>query len=120
MYKLKYHHLGIPVSSELPESDYIPKLKMYASGYSDSPYGIEWIKFDDDCHLPELVKTVPHIAFVVDNLEEALKGKEIIIKPNSPSKGLTVAFIVDNGAPVELLHFENPEDEIWPHNAKFK
>jgi hypothetical protein len=120
MTEIRYHHIGIPTSRELPNKDYIRKHKMYASGYMDSPYGVEWLKFDPDCPLPELVKTVPHIAFVVEDIKKAIEGKDVIIKPNSPSSGVTVAFIVDNGAPVEFLQFDRPEDEIWPKGAKFK
>ena len=82
MVRLKYHHIGIPTRRDLQKKDYIPKYKVYASGYDESPYGIEWMKFDDDCDLPELVKIVPHVAFVVDDINEAIKGKEILIKPN--------------------------------------
>jgi len=117
---MRYHHLGIPTSRKLPEADYIPKHKAYASGYLESPYGIEWMAFDPDCPLPELVKTVPHVAFVVEDIAEAVKGKDILIAPNSPAEGLTVAFIVDNGAPVEFLQFDRPEDEIWPDNALYR
>ena len=46
------------------------------------------------------------MAFEVDDLDAELAGKEILIPPNSPSPGLTVAFIVDDGAPVEFLYFE--------------
>jgi len=81
-------------------------LKLYVSGYETSPYGVEWMRFEPDCPLPELVKTVPHIAFEVDDLEEELRGKEILIEPNSPSEGITVAFIVDNGAPIEFLEID--------------
>jgi len=117
---LRYHHLGIPTNRDLPKADYIAALKIYASGYEQSPYGIEWLKFDPDCDLPELVRTVPHVAFVVDDLAAALAGEEILIAPNSPSKGVTVAFIVHNGAPVEFLQFDRPEAEIWPRRAKFR
>jgi len=55
--------------------------------------------------VPEIVKTVPHIAFAVDDLDEALKGREILIAPTEPSAGVRVAFILDDGAPVELLEF---------------
>ncbi len=120
MVKLKYHHLGIPTNRELPDKDYIPHLKLHASGFEESPYGIEWMNFDDDCRLPDLVKSVPHIAFVVDDLTEALEGKEILIAPNSPSNGITVAFIVENGAPVELLQFDSPENEFWPEKALYR
>jgi len=120
MNKYKYHHLGVPTARELPGEDYIPHLKCYASGFEKSPFGIEWMKFDDDCTVPELVKTVPHLAFVVDNLVEAIEGKEILIKPNSPSKGINVAFIIDNGAPVELLQFDSADSEVWPENALYR
>jgi len=103
---MKYHHLGIPTEAPRENEEYLPEFKMYVSGYESSPYHIEWMRFEADCPLPELVKTVPHIAFEVDNLAEAIKGREVIIEPNSPSEGITVAFIVDNGAPVELLQID--------------
>src|SRR5881296_2444865 len=68
-------------------------------------YGIEWIRFEPHCHVPEIVRIVPHIAFAVDDLDEALKGREILIAPTEPSVGVRVAFILDDGAPVELLQF---------------
>jgi hypothetical protein len=120
MPQLRFHHIGIPTQRSLPEEDYVPEFKAYASGYARSPYGVEWMKFDPDCPLPELIKKVPHVAFVVDDLQAAIAGREILIPPNSPSEGVTVAFIVDNGAPVEFLQFACPEDEVWPAGARFK
>jgi hypothetical protein len=102
----QYHHLGIPTSEKKENETYLEKLKFYVSGFEESPYGIEWMRFEADSPLPELVKTMPHVAFKVDNLEEELIGKEIIIEPNSPSKGVKVAFIVDNGAPVEFIQID--------------
>ena len=58
--KLRYHHVGIPTDKPLPREDYSEKYKMYASGYFQSPYRVEWMKFDPDCPLPELVKTAPN------------------------------------------------------------
>ncbi|MBN2198717.1 MAG: hypothetical protein JW747_02605 [Candidatus Aminicenantes bacterium] len=117
---MRYHHIGIPTRKELPDEDYIPAHKAHASGYLQSPYGIEWMNFDADCSLPDLVKTVPHVAFVVENIEEAVKGKEILIAPNRPAEGVTVAFIIDNGAPIEFLQFDGPDHEIWPPGAVFR
>ena len=53
----------------------------------------------------DLIKSVPHIAFEVDDLQAAIEGKEILTAPNSPSEGVTVAMILDSGAPVELMEF---------------
>ena len=103
--KLTYHHIGIPTFVFREGEVYLEKFKMHVIGYDTNPFGIEWLRFEPDCTLPVLVQTVPHVAFVVDNLAEALEGHEILIEPNSPSEGVTVAFIVDNGAPVEFLQF---------------
>jgi hypothetical protein len=101
----RYHHMGIPTKTPRPGERYINHLKMYVSGFENSPYGVEWMRFEPDCSVSELVKTVPHIAFEVDDLEAALEGKEIWSEPSSPSEGVRVAMIIDNGVPVELLQF---------------
>ena len=101
----KYHHIGIPTDVPRAGESYLPEHKTFHSGYETSPYGIEWMRFGPGCPLPELVQKVPHVAFEVDDLAAEIAGREVIIPPNSPSPGVTVAFIVDNGAPVEFLEF---------------
>ena len=113
----KYHHLGIPTKDRKENETYLEKFQLYVSGFETSPYGIEWMRFLPDSPLPELVKTVPHIAFEVDDLDKALEGKTILIPPNTPSPGIRVAFIVDNGAPVEFMEID-PETQLTkPHSS---
>jgi hypothetical protein len=50
---------------------------------------------------------VAHVAFEVDDLAAALEGRHVIIEPNSPSHGVTVAFIEVSGAPVELMQIDH-------------
>jgi hypothetical protein len=106
MYYMKYHHLGIPTKEKLSDEIHLKHLKVYVSGYGRSPYGIEWMRFEDDAPYPTLVKTVPHVAFEVEDLADAIRGRKVIIAPNSPSPGVLVAFIEDNGAPIELLQVD--------------
>ncbi len=103
---MKYHHLGIPTKEKLKDERHLKHLKMYVSGYAKSPYGVEWTRYENDAPYPELVKTVPHVAFEVDSIHEAIRGKKVIIEPNSPSPGVIVAFIEDNGAPIEFLEID--------------
>ena len=60
------------------------------------------MRFEPEAPVPELVRTVPHVAFEVDDLSAEIAGEEILIAPNSPSPGVTVAFIVENGAPLQF------------------
>lgn len=102
----RYHHLGIPTTAIREGETYLKDLKVAVSGYKESPYGVEWMRFEPDSPLPDLVKTLPHVAFEVDDIAAEIEGKEVLIEPNTPSKGVTVAFIVDNGAPIEFLQFD--------------
>ena len=104
----KYHHLGIPTDKKMPNERYIPKFKFYVSGFETSAYGIEWMRFEDDSPFDEIIKTVPHVAFVVEDLDYELanRGLRIIAPPNPPSEGVRVAMVEHNGAPIELMEFE--------------
>lgn len=107
----RFHHVGVPIDERLPNMRYIPHLKFAVTGYESSPYKYEWMHFDDDCPLPELVKTRPHICFEVDDLDAALVGREVLIEATSPVPELRVAFIVHEGAPIELLQILRDVDE---------
>jgi diaminopimelate epimerase len=88
----------------MPGERYLEGHHVWVSGYEESNYNIEWMRYEPECTLPEIVKTVPHVAFEVDDVVAAIKGKKVIIQPNSPSEGVLVAFIEENGAPIELIH----------------
>ena len=105
----KFHHLGIPTNVKMPGEKYIPHLKISVSGFSTSPFGVEWMRFDADSEFDELIKTVPHLAFEVTDLENELKARnlKVITRANSTAEGIKVAMIEHNGAPVELIEFEN-------------
>ena len=103
----RYHHLGIPTDVSRPGERYLARFKMYVAGFDSSPFGIEWMRFEKDSPVSQLVRTVPHLAFELDNLQEALKGKKMISPPDSPSEGVMTAMIIHNGAPVELLQFHS-------------
>jgi hypothetical protein len=83
-------------------------MKTFIVGHENSEYGVEWMRFEADAPVPELVRQVPHVAFEVSDLAAELADREILIAPNSPSHGVLVAFIVENGAPIELLQFTDP------------
>lgn len=102
---MKYNHIGIPTMDRFNGEIDIPHLKITVSDHEDNPYGIQWMRFWPDAPYPDLVKTVPHVAFEVANLTNELIGKKVIIEPNSPSEDWIVAFIEVNGAPVELMEY---------------
>jgi hypothetical protein len=101
----RYHHLGIPTTVPQPGETYLAQHRVFCTDHERNPFGIQWMRYEPECSLPEVVRTVPHVAFAVDDLEQALAGQEVLIQPNSPSQGVVVAFVLCDGAPVEFLQF---------------
>jgi hypothetical protein len=104
----KYHHAGFPTSEKKPGEQYLPEFRIFVSGFSTSPFGIEWMRFDKDSPVDSLIQTVPHIAFEVGDLDFELENRKfkVITEPNSPSEGIRVAMIEHNGVPIELIEFK--------------
>lgn len=105
----RYHHLGIPYTKPRPGEKHYAHLKVYVSGFDTSPYGIEWMRFEKDCPVQDIVRNIPHIAFEVDDLDQALEGKEILLEPGTPSGGVRSAMIMHDGAPIELIEFSKTD-----------
>ncbi len=103
----KYHHLGIPVNERMPRETFIEQFRVYVSGFRESPFGIEWMRYEEGSPVHELIRKVPHLAFEVEDLELEISrhNLKVITESNSPSEGVRVAMIEFAGAPVELIQF---------------
>jgi len=103
----RFHHLGIPTQEKMSGEKYLPQFKFHVSGFETSPFGIEWMRFEERSPIDDLIQTVPHIAFEVDDLDAELRKHnfDIITMPNSESDEVRVAMIKHNGVPVELIEF---------------
>jgi hypothetical protein len=107
--KYRYNHIGIPTTKKLKNEKYLADFDVYTAGYQENEFNIEWMKYGPKCKIPDIVKELPHVAFEVDDVYEAIKGHEVIIEPNSPGEGAIVAFVLVNDAPVEFIQFTNKE-----------
>jgi hypothetical protein len=105
----RYHHLGIPTDKIMPDEVYIPQFKLYVSGFSVSPFGIEWMRYEEGSPINELIRSVPHIAFEVEDVERELADHnfKVLTEPNSPAENIRVAMIEHNGAVIELIEFKH-------------
>jgi hypothetical protein len=109
----RYHHVGIPTTEAINDEIYLPQFKIHVGGFESSPYGIEWMRYEEDSAIDELIKRVPHIAFEVDDLDLELSRHDFIIltQPNAPGEGIRVAMIEHNGAPIELIEFNSGKNK---------
>jgi hypothetical protein len=104
--KKEFHHIGIPTTARHPNEIHLAPSRLFITDATQSEHRIEWLRFEPGCPMPALLKTVAHVAYTVENLDEALAGRKVIVQPFVPMEGLRVAFIEDHGAPVEYLEFK--------------
>jgi hypothetical protein len=105
----RYHHIGIPTAESRQGETHLKHLKLFVVSHQKSEFGVEWTRFEADAAVPDLVRRVAHVAFEVTDLSSELAGREILIPPNSPSDGVRVAFIVQNGAPHRTARIYRPQ-----------
>ena len=107
---MKFHHCGIPVPERRPGMIEVPGHDVWVTDHQGNPFGLQFMHYESACEVPDLVRTKPHLAFQVDDLDLALEGQTVLIAPNAPSEGVRVAFIECQGEPLELLEFSSSAD----------
>jgi hypothetical protein len=87
-------------------------MDMYTSG-GELPGRIQYHRFGPNCPLHELIQTKPHVAYKVDNIDEVIKGKHVLLGPYFPIKNFQVAIVEEYGAVIEFIETTLTEEEIW-------
>ena len=108
-----FHHIGIPTKKPREGERYSPTFGMYTSNGKDTRFRIQYHRFDKDSPLAPLLKTRPHVAFKVNNLEKAIAGRKVLLEPYCPFEGFKVAAVEIDGAPIEFIQTDLSEQEIW-------
>ena len=101
-----FNHVGFITTEKKEGAVYNEGLSVWLTDFSKSPNKIEYLKFEEGSCMPELVQKQPHIAYTVPNLEEALKGCNVIFGPAVCDEHLTIAFIEEEGVSIELMEIK--------------
>ena len=109
----EFHHMGIPTNEVRPGERYSARFGMYTSDGDCRLLRVQWHRYTADSCLDPLVRSLPHPAFKVDNLDRAVANRKLLLGPYEPIEGYRVAIIDDAGIPVELIETTLTDEEIW-------
>ena len=101
----RFNHVGIPTTATHQGEIYSEDMKLFLTDYTNSENRIEWLRFDEDSPMPKELQNTAHIAYEVDNLEEAIQGKKVLLEPFYANETLRIAFVMDDEAPIELMQY---------------
>ena len=100
------NHFGVPVTTPVEGEMYNEVGKFFFTDFTKSANKIEFLRFEEGCQMHELIQTKPHVAYEVESLAQELVGAEIIMAPFVINESLTIAFVVEEGLPIELMQFK--------------
>jgi len=102
----QFHHVGIPTDEKQPGEIYVEDTKVWVTDPMDHPYKVEYLRYEPDSPVTGPLRDLPHIAFETDDLAGEMAGKQVILEPFRPMEGLTVAFVVEDGAVFEFMQWD--------------
>ena len=99
----EFHHFGVPSQTVREGATYLEGAKVHVTDPEAHPYRVEFVRCEPGCPLPEIVQTTPHAAFMVDDLQAACAGLEIVVPPTAIDDSLSIAFVKNGEALLELM-----------------
>ena len=102
----KFSHIGIPTTEDKNWDGFCEPGKFHYTDFAKDEYNVEYVKFDEDSNVDIMVKTMPHVSYFVDSIEEAIECRKALGDIFSPAEGVRVVYIEHKGSPVEFLEIK--------------
>jgi hypothetical protein len=102
-----FHHVGLRALDPQPNEDFVVLTRVWVTDPRFHPNKIEYLRYEPESPLPEEFKNSPHIAYKVDDLNEHIAGKDVLLlfEVGEPPFA-KVAFVREDGAYVEYMQFK--------------
>ncbi len=110
----KFDHIGVVTTEEKPKESWVEATRVWVTSPRDHPFNIEFLRFEPDSPVTGPLRTDPHVAYRVADVEAAIEGHEVVLEPFDVGDGFVrVAFVNVGGALVEFMQYTNPDEEGW-------
>lgn len=99
-------HIGIPTTEPKAGEVYNAGMKLFLTDPSTCANRIEWLRFDSDSWMPELIQKCTHLAYRVTDPKAEMEGKKVLLQPTDCGGGNWIAFVEEDGIAVEIMWTE--------------
>jgi hypothetical protein len=109
-----FDHIGLVTDDVKPGESWVEATRVWVTNPRQHPYHVEWLRFEPDSPVTGPLRTEPHVAYRVEDVQAAIEGLDVLAEPFDVGDGfLTVAFVMVGGAVVEFMQYANPDEEGW-------
>ncbi len=107
---IEFEHLGIVTGEKKAGESFVPATRVWRTNYLEHPYRVEWLRFEPDSPVPEAVRTMPHVAYRVEDIAAACRGLEVLLEPFDVGPRIVGFYQTEDGAVVELVEVKDTDD----------
>ena len=110
---MEFDHIGLEAKIKKGDENWVEKTKVWVTNPKKHPFHVEWLRYREDSPVDANLRARPHIAFRVDNIEEASKGLTVIHEPFKVGDFARVGFYeYKDGLKIELMEYLK-ENSQW-------
>jgi hypothetical protein len=110
----RFDHVGIVTRDSRSGESWVEATRVWVTSPRDHPFHVEFLRFEPDSPVTGLLRTEPHVAYRVDDVEAAVRGHDVLFEPFDVGNGFArVAFVNVGGAVIEFMQYANPHEEGW-------
>ena len=107
---MQFDHVGFVTTEKKPGEVFVPATKVWVTNHEDSPYHVEWLRFEPDSPVTGPLRDGPHIGYRVDSVEaivEAAEGLEVVLEPFDAGFAVAGFYKTPDGAMVEFVTYKD-------------
>ena len=105
--ELQFDHVGVISTEKRPGESFVPATRVWRTDFQQHPFRVEWLRFEDDSPVPEPVRTMPHVAYRVDDVEAAGQGMKVLLEPLDVGPRIVAFYETSDGAVIEFVKYKS-------------
>jgi hypothetical protein len=110
----RFDHIGVVTEDQQRRESFVESTRCWVTSPRDHPYNVEVLRYEPDSPVTGPLRTEPHVAYRVDDVDRAVDGHDALLEPFDVGNGfLKVAFVLIDGVIVEFMQYANPDEEGW-------
>lgn len=102
---MQFDHIGIVTTQKQQGERFVPATKVWVTDFQSHPFHIEWLRFEPDTPVTGPLRTMPHVAYRVDDIRAASRGMKVLLEPFDGGPARVAFFQTEDGAVVEFMEF---------------
>ncbi len=112
--RAQFDHVGFVTEERHEGETFVEVSQCWVTNPRSHPLNVEYLRFEASSLITGKLRTEPHIAYRVQDLNEAMASFPVLFGPFGVGEGFAVAAFVEiDGIVVEFMQYTNPDEEGW-------